>query len=48
MLDAMGIKTGVDINRLIEVARGLERTLGSRLPGKVHAFQPSEAKSVLA
>ena len=48
MLEAMGIKTGVDINRLIDVARGLERTLGSRLPGKVHALQPSEAKSVLA
>ena len=48
MLEAMGIKTGVDIDRLIEVARGLERTLGSRLPGKIHAVQPSEAKSVLA
>jgi len=48
MLEAMGIKTGVDIDRLIEVSRGLERTLGSRLPGKMHAVQPSEAKSVLA
>ena len=48
MLEAMGIKTGIDINRLSDVARGLERTLGSRLPGKVHAVQPSEAKSVLA
>ena len=48
MLEAMGIKTGVDIDRLIEVARGLERTLGSRLPGKMHAVQPSEAKSALA
>ena len=48
MLEAMGIKTGVDIDRLIEVARGLERTLGSRLPGRMHAVQPSEAKSVLA
>ena len=48
MLEAMGIKTGVDIDRLIEVARGLERTLGSRLPGRIHAVQPSEAKSVLA
>ena len=48
MLEAMGIETGVDIDRLIEVARGLERTLGSRLPGKMHAVQPSEAKSVLA
>jgi hydroxymethylglutaryl-CoA lyase len=48
MLEAMGIETGVDIDRLIDVARGLERTLGSRLPGKMHAVQPSEAKSVHA
>jgi len=44
----MGIETGVDLDRLNEVARGLERTLGSRLPGKVHAVQPSEAGSVPA
>ncbi|OLD90924.1 MAG: hypothetical protein AUG96_01430 [Chloroflexi bacterium 13_1_20CM_4_66_15] len=48
MLEAMGIETGVDLDRLTEVARGLERTLGSRLPGKVHAVQPSEAGSVPA
>ena len=48
MLEAMGIETGVDLDRLNEVARGLERTLGSRLPGKVHAVQPSEAGSVPA
>jgi len=48
MLEAMGIETGVDVNRLIDVARGLERTLGSRLPGRVHAVQGSEAGSVLA
>ena len=48
MLQAMGLQTGVDVNQLIEVARGLERTLGSRLPGRVHAIQPSEAKSVPA
>jgi hydroxymethylglutaryl-CoA lyase len=48
MLEAMGIETGVDINRLIDVARGLERTLGSRLPGRVHAVPDSEAGSVSA
>jgi hydroxymethylglutaryl-CoA lyase len=48
MLESMGIETGVDVNRLIEVARGLERTLGARLPGKVHAVQGSEAGSVPA
>src|SRR2546425_10524551 len=45
MLEAMGIETGVDVNRLIDVARGLERTLGSRLPGRGHALQSSEARS---
>jgi len=48
MLEAMGLETGVDVNRLIDVARGLERTLGARLPGRVHAMQGSEAGSVLA
>lgn len=48
MLEAMGIETGVDVNRLIDVARGLERTLGSRLPGRVHGVQGSEAGSVPA
>lgn len=46
MLEAMGIETGVDVNRLIEVAQALERSLGSRLPGKVHAVQPSDTRSV--
>jgi len=48
MLEAMGIETGVDVNRLIDVARALEATLGSRLPGRVHAVQGSEAGSVRA
>jgi hydroxymethylglutaryl-CoA lyase len=48
MLDAMGISTGVDVNRLIEVARGLERTLGAPLPGKVHVVGPAEAGRVPA
>jgi hydroxymethylglutaryl-CoA lyase len=48
MLEAMGIATGIDVNRLTEVARGLERTLGAPLPGKVHAIRQSEAGSVPA
>ncbi len=48
MLEAMGIATGVDVNRLIGVARGLERTLGAPLPGRVHALAPAETGSVLA
>ncbi|HXN01645.1 MAG TPA: hydroxymethylglutaryl-CoA lyase [Candidatus Dormibacteraeota bacterium] len=48
MLEAMGIATGVDVSRLVEVARGLERTLGAPLPGRVHALAPPEAGSVSA
>jgi len=48
MLEAMGIATGVDVNRLVEVARGLQRTLGAPLPGRVHAVRQSEAGSVPA
>ena len=46
MLEAMGLETGVDVDRLIEVARGLERTLGAPLPGKLHASR--QTGSVLA
>jgi hydroxymethylglutaryl-CoA lyase len=48
MLEAMGLQTGVDVARLIEVARGLARTLGARLPGRLHAVAPSAAGSVSA
>jgi hydroxymethylglutaryl-CoA lyase len=48
MLEAMGLTTGVDVNRLIEVARALERTLGAPLPGRLHAARQSEAGSVPA
>jgi hydroxymethylglutaryl-CoA lyase len=48
MLEAMGIGTGVDVNRLVEVARGLERTLGAPLPGKIHTLTPPDAGSVSA
>ena len=48
MLASMGIETGIDVDHLIEVARSLERTLGARLPGKVHAIQASATGTVSA
>jgi hydroxymethylglutaryl-CoA lyase len=48
MLEAMGIGTAVDVNRLIGVARGLERTLGAPLPGRVHTIAQPQAGSVSA
>jgi len=48
MLEAMGIVTGVDVRRLVDVARALERTLGAPLPGRVHALAPLDAGSVSA
>jgi hydroxymethylglutaryl-CoA lyase len=48
MLEAMGIEVGVDVNRLVEVARGLARTLGAKLPGKVYAIEPTAAGQVSA
>jgi hydroxymethylglutaryl-CoA lyase len=48
MLEAMGVQTGVDLDRLLKVARDLERTLGSKLPGKLHAAETSAAGRVPA
>ncbi len=48
MLEAMGIATGVDVSRLIAVARGLERTLGAPMPGRIHTLAPPETGSVSA
>jgi hydroxymethylglutaryl-CoA lyase len=48
MLEAMGMATGVDVNRLIEVARALERTLGAPLPGRLHLLALPHAGSVSA
>jgi len=48
MLESMGIEIGVDVRRLVQVARGLERTLGERLPGKLHAIEQIQAGSVPA
>jgi hydroxymethylglutaryl-CoA lyase len=35
MLDAMGHDTGIDLPRLLELARGLPRLLGHDVPGQV-------------
>jgi hydroxymethylglutaryl-CoA lyase len=48
MLEGMGIATGVDVNQLIGVARGLERSLGAPLPGRVHLLASPETGSVSA
>jgi hydroxymethylglutaryl-CoA lyase len=48
MLEAMGIATGIDVTRLVGVARGLERTLGAPLPGRMHALAPPVTGSVSA
>lgn len=40
MLDGLGVKTGVDLNRLIEAGRVAETVLGRPLPGKVHQAGP--------
>jgi hydroxymethylglutaryl-CoA lyase len=37
MLSQMGIQTAIDIDRLAAVSRDLEKTLGKRFEGKVHA-----------
>jgi hydroxymethylglutaryl-CoA lyase len=36
MLDGMGVKTGVDLDRLVEAGRVAEALLRRPLPGKVH------------
>ena len=48
MLEAMGIETGVDVSRLIVVARGLEHTLGGPMPGRIHALARPDTGSVSA
>ena len=41
MLHGMGIRTGVDLDLLIEAGRVAETVVGRPLPGKVHqAGQP--------
>ncbi len=36
MLEGMGVRTGVDLERLVEAARAAESIVGRPLPGKVH------------
>jgi hydroxymethylglutaryl-CoA lyase len=36
MLEGMGVRTGVDLERLVEAARAAESIVGRVLPGKVH------------
>jgi hydroxymethylglutaryl-CoA lyase len=36
MLDGLGVKTGVNLDLLIEAGRVAEVVLGRKLPGKVH------------
>ncbi|HEY6081610.1 MAG TPA: hydroxymethylglutaryl-CoA lyase [Polyangiaceae bacterium] len=40
MLDGLGVKTGVDLERLIEAGRVAETVVGRPLPGKVHQAGP--------
>jgi hydroxymethylglutaryl-CoA lyase len=40
MLDGLGVKTGVNLERLIEAGRIAETVLGHKLPGKVHQAGP--------
>ncbi len=36
MLEGMGVRTGIDLERLVEAARAAESIVGRVLPGKVH------------
>jgi len=36
MLEGMGVRTGIDLERLVEAARAAESIVGRTLPGKVH------------
>jgi hydroxymethylglutaryl-CoA lyase len=40
MLEGMGVRTGVNLDSLIEAGRVAERVIGHRLPGKVHQAGP--------
>ncbi len=40
LLNGLGVKTGVDLDRLIEAGRVAETVLGRPLPGKVHQAGP--------
>jgi hydroxymethylglutaryl-CoA lyase len=40
MLDGMGVRTGIELDRLIEAGRVAESVVGRKLPGKVHQAGP--------
>jgi hydroxymethylglutaryl-CoA lyase len=44
MLEGMGVRTGVDLERLIEAGRVAERVVGRKLPGKVHQAGPRKRR----
>ena len=41
MLHSMGLRTGIDLGRLIEASRGFERTMGQSFPALLSHIQPS-------
>lgn len=45
MLEGMGVRTGVNLDSLIEAGRVAERVIGRRLPGKVHQAGPRLIRS---
>jgi hydroxymethylglutaryl-CoA lyase len=47
MLDGMGMRTGVDLNKLIEAGHVAERVVGRPLPGKVHKAGPFKRRGSL-
>ncbi len=48
MLDAMGLWTGIDVAKLVLVARRLEKLLGAPLPGRLYRLTVEQPKSVPA
>lgn len=48
MLDGMGVKTGVDLDKLCEAGHVAARVLGRRLPGKVHQAGPFRTRALKA
>src|SRR5688572_24359171 len=45
LLHGLGVKTGVDLDKLIEAGRVAEVILGRKLPGKVHQAGPFRTRS---
>jgi hydroxymethylglutaryl-CoA lyase len=45
MLQGMGIRTGIDLDLLVEAGRVAERVVGRALPGKVHQAGPPRVRA---